>query len=530
MNNTTLLNKRVFIAIVLVLGVLVGTALVAAQDGIITACINGENGNTRIVASSADCQQPEYSIQWNITGPQGQMGPQGPQGLPGEPGIPGQPGAQGFSALAVLTPEAVNCVNGGQRIDIGLDNGDNGGIAYNGVLESGEIDTTAYLCNGAPGPTAPQGQPGADGNPGSAGLACWDTDGNGMFTLGEDRNLDGILDANDCQGPQGVAGADGAQGEQGLQGPQGLQGEPGNLALAGQSCPTGQFVTGFDANSDPVCGTGVSTPPVVINGFETITVNNDHATCPSGKVVVGGSARHVLRTSDDINQFLANNWLRGSYPDSDHRWSVEFPLNGRLEVSAHCVDAQSVVGYQIVDVDHGATLTCPDDKQLLGGGANGVQLIRSRPIVEDRMNGLLRMYDVPIGWEARGYSPQGPVPVDIWAICGSPVNTFNEPMFLQVHTGVNGPGPGAGGFGLPQLVQTVASCADGGIALSGGFSTFAEPSLGGDNRIIESRALQSTHSYNDSWSVLTYANTRNDIQAYVICTAPPVVFPIEVEN
>jgi len=78
---------------------------------------------------------------------------------------------------------------------------------------------------------------------GTAGLSCWDLNGNGDCNLGtEDKNNDGICDALDCQGPKGEtgpAGADGAQGPQGekgdtgatgatgLQGPPGPQGEPG---------------------------------------------------------------------------------------------------------------------------------------------------------------------------------------------------------------------------------------------------------------------------------------------------------------
>ena len=43
-----------------------------------------------------------------------------------------------------------NCPYGGTEIETGLDNGDGGGIANDGVLEPGEIDSTQYICQGEP--------------------------------------------------------------------------------------------------------------------------------------------------------------------------------------------------------------------------------------------------------------------------------------------------------------------------------------------------------------------------------------------
>lgn len=56
----------------------------------------------------------------------------------------GADGVDGSNSLVVLTDESpgANCATGGQRIDSGVD--DNG----NGALAAGEIDATAYVCNG----------------------------------------------------------------------------------------------------------------------------------------------------------------------------------------------------------------------------------------------------------------------------------------------------------------------------------------------------------------------------------------------
>ena len=48
------------------------------------------------------------------------------------------------------------------------------------------------------------------------GLNCWDLNGNGIEDINEDRNEDGVFNALDCQGPQGIIGVEGEKGETGL--------------------------------------------------------------------------------------------------------------------------------------------------------------------------------------------------------------------------------------------------------------------------------------------------------------------------
>jgi hypothetical protein len=40
------------------------------------------------------------------------------------------------------------CANGGVTIQVGLDNGDGGGTAGNGILETGEVDDSTNVCSG----------------------------------------------------------------------------------------------------------------------------------------------------------------------------------------------------------------------------------------------------------------------------------------------------------------------------------------------------------------------------------------------
>jgi len=55
-------------------------------------------------------------------------------------------------------PQGNNCVNGGIRLESGLDTN------QNGVLDDEEVDDTEYVCNGAPGQDGGDGQDGDDGD------------------------------------------------------------------------------------------------------------------------------------------------------------------------------------------------------------------------------------------------------------------------------------------------------------------------------------------------------------------------------
>ena len=66
----------------------------------------------------------------------------------------GTNGTNGADVLVTSTSLNVgdtNCPGSGIQIDAGTDNGDGGGTAGNGVLESGEVDTTSYVCDGVDG-------------------------------------------------------------------------------------------------------------------------------------------------------------------------------------------------------------------------------------------------------------------------------------------------------------------------------------------------------------------------------------------
>src|SRR5580692_138310 len=87
--------------------------------------------------------------------PQGATGPQGPEGPAGAQGMQGDAGAV---SLVVQTPAPANvCPYGGTEIQSGLD------LNADGVLETGEITSISYVCNGAAGATGATGVAGSNG-------------------------------------------------------------------------------------------------------------------------------------------------------------------------------------------------------------------------------------------------------------------------------------------------------------------------------------------------------------------------------
>lgn len=117
------------------------------------AC-NGEDGLT------GGTGEPGQRGDAGLSGEPGSQGDPGDSGLQGEPGIPGEAGISGearFVALVTITPEPIGerCDAGGQRIDVGLDDGDGDGEPEDGLLHEDEIDDTQYVCNGSGGPDIP---------------------------------------------------------------------------------------------------------------------------------------------------------------------------------------------------------------------------------------------------------------------------------------------------------------------------------------------------------------------------------------
>jgi hypothetical protein len=144
----------------------------------------------------------------------------GDTGADGPRGDAGAVGAVGVSSLVDVTaePAGTNCVAGGFRIDAGLDNGDGGETAADGVLGEGEVDATSFICNGIDGA---DGQDGNDGSGGIDGVATLIAQaqitaegpctGDGVrIDSGLDTDRDDTLDGTEIQATEYVC--DGASG------------------------------------------------------------------------------------------------------------------------------------------------------------------------------------------------------------------------------------------------------------------------------------------------------------------------------
>ena len=82
----------------------------------------------------------------------GEDGSDGANGADGSDGADGADGADGSSTTTMMVasletaPTYLACNGSGQLLKQGLDDGSGGGIAQNGILESGEIITTSLIC------------------------------------------------------------------------------------------------------------------------------------------------------------------------------------------------------------------------------------------------------------------------------------------------------------------------------------------------------------------------------------------------
>lgn len=156
----------------------------------------------------------------------------------------GSDGSDGISSITKASIEEAgdNCINGGLRIEIGMDD-----VTIDGILQNEEVDYTYFVCNGADG---------ADGNNGLNSLMSTSTEDPGSncdnggirVDIGLDNDRSGSLSAGEimntfyvCNGANGTNGTDGADGR--------------NLIVTQNtdvSCPNGgvEFTFGYDDNSD----------------------------------------------------------------------------------------------------------------------------------------------------------------------------------------------------------------------------------------------------------------------------------------
>jgi hypothetical protein len=240
-------------------------ATIPGPGNVYSACMLKGVGTIRLIDKSlpstnlmSHCTDKEIEISWNQAGqpgPAGPSGPAGPAGAKGDPGAPGtngSNGADGKDGVGVTTasePAGTNCADGGVQV-----------AAANGV---------SYVCNG---------KAGADGTNGTNGT-------------------------NGADGKDGANGINGADGKDGVSVTSAVEQAGGNCANGGSKFTAVNGVTyacngtsggGGLAGRELVTATNVPTPADTPS-FVT-------ASCPSGKVVIGGG----FAAPSTVNVFVSS--------------------------------------------------------------------------------------------------------------------------------------------------------------------------------------------------------------------------------
>jgi MYXO-CTERM domain-containing protein len=232
------------------------------------------------------------------TGATGETGAPGNDGAPGQDGTNGTDGADGHNSLTdIFAANEADCPAGGVNIEVGLDNGDGGETADDGLLGPGELDDAFMICHGLPGQDGADGADGADGH-NSLLLITDEPEGDNCPTAGKkiesglDLNDNDALDPEEVNATQylcnGLNGADGADGQDGEVGP------AGHNALSlisdeapGDLCPAGgkRLDVGIDLNDSGVLDEDeIQATDYLCNGEEGAQgpAGNDGAQGPAG--------------------------------------------------------------------------------------------------------------------------------------------------------------------------------------------------------------------------------------------------------
>jgi hypothetical protein len=138
---------------------------------VFTGCNGGSAVTVTQLSPGAECAAGGVKLETSGKDPQiicnGTTGTNGSNGTNGTNGTNGASGTQTLLSETVLPVGDARCANGGTLVQTGLDNGGDGGVANDGVLEAGEVTASTPVCNGDTGArpgsvTPPTGAVGTD--------------------------------------------------------------------------------------------------------------------------------------------------------------------------------------------------------------------------------------------------------------------------------------------------------------------------------------------------------------------------------
>lgn len=238
-----------------------------------------KNGNATLDAS--EIQTTQYVCN----------GSNGTNGVNGATGPQGAPGKNGATTLVSTSPEpsGANCTAGGLKLSFGLDSN------ANGVLETSEISSTSYVCNGAPGPTGTSGANGVSSlvssAPESTGSNC--AAGGVRLNFGSDANQDGMLEASEVSATSYVCnGSPGADGSSGAGGSGGSGAASGSGGSSSGGASTGGGGAGGISGGTPVVEITCNRLAPLASGVCNVAAGSTAGTLLEGTVLTPGA---VLR-------------------------------------------------------------------------------------------------------------------------------------------------------------------------------------------------------------------------------------------
>lgn len=208
----------------------------------------------------------------------------------------GSSGGETSRTLVKLDPEPVgsNCAQGGTRMSSGMDaNGD-------GMLDSSEVSSTSYICNGTPGPSGGT-QALVRMSPEPAGSNC--TQGGTAVQSGLDSNRNGTLDTAEVTSTAYVCnGVVGSPGTPGVQALVRLDPEPpgANCAQGGTAVRSGldsNRNSTLDANEVTQTRYVCSSQSLYPTGWAASAPTNNTGDMPAGMWFNAGRKVSIVKTS-----------------------------------------------------------------------------------------------------------------------------------------------------------------------------------------------------------------------------------------
>jgi hypothetical protein len=302
----------------------------------------------------------------------------------------GATGTAGTNTLVQMSNEAAgtNCANGGKKVTAGAD------MNANGVLDSAEITSTGYVCNGAAGAAGGTGATGASGTSSlmdivaeAAGSHC--ANGGSKVTAGPDTNGNGLLDSPEIIATRYVCnGTDGAAGNNGNSSLMSIVAE-----AAGAHCASGgsKITSGADTNGNGLLDTAeVTSTGYACNGSAgangTNGTNGSNGTNSLIAIATEVAGANCANGGSKITSGLDSNG--NSVLDVAEVTATSYVCNGSagslawIDVTGTSVQAQSNKGY-LADNASQVTITLPtspsfgDVVRVSGAGAGGWKIVQN---------------------------------------------------------------------------------------------------------------------------------------------------------